>query len=329
MDVTWIKLATGLFGDTKIKYLRQQKNGDSIALFWVGLLTLAGECNDKGMIYITPTVPYTYEGLAGGLGFPLPVVKKAIPLFVSLDMLEESEGFLCIVNWNEHQNVDGLEKAKVSKLDRSTYMREYMREYMRKKRASPNEPEEGEESGDSLDNVKQNVKQNVKHSLDNVKKEEKVPQKEENKEGEEEKEYSGVCTRIRAYWAPETTLKIAIDSLFEQKFSRFPSNEELSNLSSIFDGSLADLLTEDQHYLLTVAFESAANAGKMNTAYILGVFKNLKLRGIDTKEKYEADRKRFAIERRKREANNPSGGEASYGDSEDFYQAALRAGGGV
>ena len=135
-----------------------------------------------------------------------------------------------------------------------------------------------------------------------------------------------MCTRIRAYWAPETTLRIALDSLFEQKFSRFPSNEELTNLSSIFAGSLADLLTEDQQYLLTVAFDSAANAGKMNTAYILGVFKNLKLRGIDTREKYEADRKRFAIEKRKREANNPSGGEASYGDSEDFYQAALRAG---
>lgn len=310
MDVTWIKLATGLFGDTKIKYLRQQKNGDSIALFWVGLLTLAGECNDKGMIYVTPKVPYTYQGLADSLGFPLPVVKKAIPLFVSLDMLEESEGFLCIVNWNEHQNVDGLEE-----------IREYNRIAQRRSR------ERRKQANEQI--VNDNVNDKTGANVIDCQKEEKVPQKEENKEGEEEKEYSGVCTRIRAYWAPETTLKIAIDSLFEQKFSRFPSNEELSNLSSIFDGSLADLLTEDQHYLLTVAFESAANAGKMNTAYILGVFKNLKLRGIDTKEKYEADRKRFAIERRKREANNPSGGEASYGDSEDFYQAALRAGGGV
>ena len=339
MDVTWIKLATGLFGDTKIKYLRQQKNGDSIALFWVGLLTLAGECNDKGMIYITPTVPYTYEGLAGGLGFPLPVVKKAIPLFVSLDMLEESEGFLCIVNWNEHQNVDGLEKAKVSKLDRSTYMREYMREYMRKKRASPNETEEGEESGGSLDNVKQNVKQNVKHSLDNVKKEEKVPQKEENKEGEKEIDNSSnsssgserACARYDPHFDPfEKMFEPVFTNFFLEKFDRYPTASEKKDACEMMGKSKDDTLSDDELFLLDVAFESSLKANVHEVYYLQGCFKNFEKQGIKTRQQYEEAVEALKAKREaKKQAAKSAKGEASYGDSEDFYQAALRAGGGV
>lgn len=335
MDVTWIKLATGLFGDTKIKYLRHQKNGDSIALFWVGLLTLAGECNDKGMIYITPTVPYTYEGLAGGLGFPLPVVKKAIPLFVSLDMLEESEGFLCIVNWNEHQSVDRLEQAKVSKVDRASYMREYMREYMRKKRSSPEETDGGDEGEELLDNVKHDVKQGVKHLLDNVKKEEKVPQKEENKEGEEEidnssNSSSGSERAYARYAPPKTGFEGVFSVLFVKNFDRYPTASEKKDACEMMGKSKEDKLSDDEHFLLNVAFESALKANVHEVYYLQGCFKNFEKQGIKTRQQYEEAVEALKAKREaKKQAAKSAKGEASYGDSEDFYQAALRAGGGV
>lgn len=321
MDVTWIKLATGLFGDTKIKYLRQQKNGDSIALFWVGLLTLAGECNDKGMIYITPTVPYTYEGLAGGLGFPLPVVKKAIPLFVSLDMLEESEGFLCIVNWNEHQNVDGLEKVREQNRIRKQAQRQREKEADSKR-------DENETKGDMSRDVSRD-KSRDGH------KEEKVPQKEENKEGEEEIDNSSNSSsgseRACARYTPfQKMFEPIFTDFFLEKFDRYPTASEKKDACEMMGKSKDDTLSDDELFLLDVAFESSLKANVHEVYYLQGCFKNFEKQGIKTRQQYEEAVEALKAKREaKKQAAKSAKGEASYGDSEDFYQAALRAGGGV
>lgn len=321
MDVKWIKLATGLFGDTKIKYLRQQKNGDSIALFWVGLLTLAGECNDKGMIYITPTVPYTYEGLAGGLGFPLPVVKKAIPLFVSLDMLEESEGFLCIVNWNEHQNVDGLEKVREQNRIRKQAQRQREKEADSKR-------DENETKGDLSRDVSRD-KSRDGH------KEEKVPQKEENKEGEEEIDNSSNSSsgseRACARYTPSKKMFEPIfTDFFLEKFDRYPTASEKKDACEMMGKSKDDTLSDDELFLLDVAFESSLKANVHEVYYLQGCFKNFEKQGIKTRQQYEEAVEALKAKREaKKQAAKSAKGEASYGDSEDFYQAALRAGGGI
>ena len=321
MDVTWIKLATGLFGDTKIKYLRQQKNGDSIALFWVGLLTLAGECNDKGMIYVTPKVPYTFQGLAESLGFPLPVVKKAIPLFVSLDMLEESEGFLCIVNWNEHQNVDGLEKVREQN-------RKRQKDWYDRKKANgePNNP-----------NVRSDVRSNK--NLTFGQKEEKVPQKEETQEGEEEIDNSSNSSsgseRAYARYDPhfdpfKKMFEPVFTNFFLEKFDRYPTASEKKDACEMMGKSKEDKLSDDELFLLDVAFESALKANVHEVYYLQGCFKNFEKQGIKTRQQYEEAVEALKAKREaKKQAAKSAKGEASYGDSEDFYQAALRAGGGV
>ena len=68
-DVHWIKLSTDLFENRKIKYLRRLPEGDSLALIWVMLLTLAGRCSADGTIFLAENVPYTPEILADELGF--------------------------------------------------------------------------------------------------------------------------------------------------------------------------------------------------------------------------------------------------------------------
>lgn len=318
MDVTWIKLATGLFGDTKIKYLRQQKNGDSIALFWVGLLTLAGECNDKGMIYVTPKVPYTYQGLADSLGFPLPVVKKAIPLFVSLDMLEESEGFLCIVNWNEHQNVDGLEKVREQN-------RKRQKDWYDRKKAN----------GESKNpNVRSDVRSNENITLGQ--KEEKVPQKEEIQEGEEDIDNSSnsslgskrVCARYDPHYDPfEKMFEPVFTNFFLEKFDRYPTASEKKDACEMMGKSKDDTLSDDELFLLGVAFESSLKANVHEVYYLQGCFKNFEKQGIKTRQQYEEAAEALKAKREaKKQAAKIAKGEASYGDSEDFYQAALRAG---
>ena len=48
MGAKWIKLNTDIFDNRKVRFLRSQPEGDSLALAWVMLLALAGKCNAGG-----------------------------------------------------------------------------------------------------------------------------------------------------------------------------------------------------------------------------------------------------------------------------------------
>ena len=53
----WIKLATNMFDNRKIKQIELLPEGDTIIIIWVKLLSLAGVINDAGQISITKKVP--------------------------------------------------------------------------------------------------------------------------------------------------------------------------------------------------------------------------------------------------------------------------------
>lgn len=113
-EVQWIKLAVSIFdSNRKIKQIETMKNGDTILVIWFKLLCLAGKINDGGVIYITPDVPYTTEGLADELRRPIAVVKIALDTFESYGMiLRDDMGFIRLSSWGKHQNVEGLEKIR-------------------------------------------------------------------------------------------------------------------------------------------------------------------------------------------------------------------------
>ena len=100
----WIKLATNMFDNRKIKQIELLPEGDTIIIIWVKLLSLAGVINDAGQIYITKKVPYTEETLAGELRRPLATVRMALATLVNFDMVAICEdGTLQITGWTEHQ----------------------------------------------------------------------------------------------------------------------------------------------------------------------------------------------------------------------------------
>lgn len=111
-EVKWIKLACGLANDAKIREIRRQKNGDSMALLWVLLLCKAGEVNDGGRVYIAPGVPYTTRSLASDLGFSEKIVAEALKLFSRLAMIEYVNGIVEVTNWEKHQNLVTMEKIR-------------------------------------------------------------------------------------------------------------------------------------------------------------------------------------------------------------------------
>lgn len=112
MGIFWIKVVTDLFSNHKIKYIRSLPKGDSLALLWIGLLTVAGRCNADGRIYLTPQIPYSEKTLSDELRFPVATIRVALKIFAELDMIEVDEGFITVLGWQEYQNIQGMEKVR-------------------------------------------------------------------------------------------------------------------------------------------------------------------------------------------------------------------------
>lgn len=111
--ISWIKLSVDMFDNRKIRFIRRLPDGNSIVLIWVMLLTLAGRCNSGGLIFLTENIPYTAKMLADELDFEESTVILALQSLEQLGMVQTSdEGFLAISGWEEHQNIDGMEKIR-------------------------------------------------------------------------------------------------------------------------------------------------------------------------------------------------------------------------
>ena len=139
-EIKWIKLSTDFFGDRKIKQIRAMPDGDAMLLIWLNLLVLAGLVNDGGLVYLTRGIPYTEEMLAEEMRRSVPVVRAAISLFRTLNMVEDTPDGLLISNWEKHQSVDGMERAKQKTRDRVRRFRE--REAEKKALPEPGKPDE-------------------------------------------------------------------------------------------------------------------------------------------------------------------------------------------
>ena len=111
-DVKWIKITTDMFDNRKIKHLRKLPEGNNIVLIWVMLLTMAGRCNSGGMIFLTENIPYTPKMLADELEFEESTVRLALEALEHFGMIVTNGDFFIISGWQEHQNIEGLDKIR-------------------------------------------------------------------------------------------------------------------------------------------------------------------------------------------------------------------------
>lgn len=111
-DVKWIKITTDMFDNRKIKYLRKLPEGNNIVLIWVMLLTMAGRCNSGGMIFLTENIPYTTKLLADELNFEEATVQLALKALAQLEMIVTDGDYFMVAGWQEHQNIEGMDKIR-------------------------------------------------------------------------------------------------------------------------------------------------------------------------------------------------------------------------
>ena len=108
-DVKWIKINIDILSDNKMKLIDTLPEADAIFRIWIGILSLAGQSNKQGMIFLAENMPYTDEMLATLFNRPVNVVRLALQTLQSFKMLEIFDnGVIYISNWEKHQDLDKL-----------------------------------------------------------------------------------------------------------------------------------------------------------------------------------------------------------------------------
>lgn len=225
-EVKWIKLTTDMFDNRKIKHLRKLPDGNCIVLIWVMLLTMAGRCNAGGMIFLTENIPYTPKMLADELGFEENTVKLALEALERFNMIVTDNGFFAIAGWEEHQNIEGMEKIRESK-------RLAQARWRAKKKALslPSIVEPTVESTQSLvDDAEEDKEEDKELDIDNISSDEDVPPPQPKINYQEIVDlYNNTCRSLPAVRALNDARKAAIRSRL-RKYS-------IDDLKTVFENA--------------------------------------------------------------------------------------------
>ena len=127
-DVKWIKIATDIFNNRKIKQIDRMPDGDSILVIWIKLLCLAGTINNDGIISLTQDVPYDVSMLAYEFRRHESVIESSLNDFERFGMITKEDGFYVIENWEKYQNIKGLEDIREKNRNRKRKERERKRQ---------------------------------------------------------------------------------------------------------------------------------------------------------------------------------------------------------
>ena len=111
-DVKWIKICTDVFDDEKIVLIEALPECDGVLVIWFKLLCLAGKQNNGGVFMLNDKIAYTDEMLATIFRRPVNVVRLALHTFEEFGMIEIINNTITIPNWDKHQNLQQLEKAR-------------------------------------------------------------------------------------------------------------------------------------------------------------------------------------------------------------------------
>ena len=112
-EVKWIKTYVNSYDDTPSKMIDAYNVRDVIHYIRGRLNALAGKVNRNGELYMTETKPYTIKTLAIEFNRDFEVVKEAVKVLKSLEVIEITEDrVLKISDWEIDQNIEGLERIR-------------------------------------------------------------------------------------------------------------------------------------------------------------------------------------------------------------------------
>lgn len=129
-EIKWIKITTDIFDDEKIRLIDALPEHDAILVIWFKILTLAGRQGGNSLLMMNNKIHYTDEMLAAIFGRPITTIRLALQTFEQFGMIEIINGIISLPNWEKHQNVDGMEKAKEQTRKRVARYREKQKQLL-------------------------------------------------------------------------------------------------------------------------------------------------------------------------------------------------------
>lgn len=127
-EIKWIKLSTTMFDNDNIKLIEALPDKDSILIIWIKLLAQAGKCNASGYLLLNDKIPYTDEMLATIFNRPLNTVRLALRTFKNFGMIDMENDLLKVSEWEDTQNIEGMEKIKEQNRVRQQIRRNKLKE---------------------------------------------------------------------------------------------------------------------------------------------------------------------------------------------------------
>ena len=113
-QVQWIKLSLDIFSNRKIKILLKEREGDTYFRIWIQILTIAGECNRSGGLYISDNTPFKIKDFTNIIGKSSKTFTKILQKFIDLGMLYIENDTYFVKNWSKYQSTDKLKKIRKS-----------------------------------------------------------------------------------------------------------------------------------------------------------------------------------------------------------------------
>ncbi|NRY63210.1 putative phage replisome organizer [Clostridium beijerinckii] len=142
-DIKWIKLATNMHDDEKMKLIDAMPNRDTIHYVWIRILLLGGKLNANGKVFLSEGKPLTAKMLAVLFSRPLEDIKIAIKVLSNFGMIEiASDKVIRIVNWDKHQNIEGMERVREQNRKRVENHREKKKEENKAAKSNKEETQE-------------------------------------------------------------------------------------------------------------------------------------------------------------------------------------------
>ena len=173
-DIKWIKLATGMPDDEKMKLIDAMPQRDTVHYLWIRLLIQAAKTNADGEIFLSEDMPYTDKMLAVIFSRPLASIKLALKTLSRLGMIEiTSDKVIRIVNWDKHQNIEGMERVREQNRKRAENHREKKKQEKKSAKSNNEETYEDEvlEENKDLkekDDLQKNKTLDENESLENL-----------------------------------------------------------------------------------------------------------------------------------------------------------------
>lgn len=125
MKLDFLKLDINILDDMKIKRIRKHPGGNDFFILWIWLLCTAMKSETPGYIYITDGIPYRLDDIADEVDLPFKTVEEGLKLFIEYRMVEMVQGGIIeIINFQKHQRLDKIEKARITSRETSRRYRE-------------------------------------------------------------------------------------------------------------------------------------------------------------------------------------------------------------